>query len=161
MNDFDKLLNEVLHQDANPQPPFDMKKRLLDGLSIEATRSRSPSRWRRGVGIGIAAAILIGLTTWSLTRIRPSVPEAKPVERVSLTMPGILPNALGNREQGRRQATENSLGRRAALVSPTPIRWRPSLEQSALSIAPVEIESIAIQPIEVAHLNIKKLNHER
>jgi hypothetical protein len=161
MNDFDELLNEVLRQDANPQPPFDMKKRLMDGLSIDATRSRSPSGRRRGVGIGIAAAILIGLTTWSLARIRPSVPAAKPVERVSLTTPGVLPKALGNREVGRPQAPENSLRRRAALVSPTAIRRQPSLEQNAVSIVPVAIESIAIQPIEIARLNIKKLSHER
>src|ERR1700729_838618 len=43
MNDFEELLNEVLRQDANPQPPFDMKKRLMDRLSIDATHSRSTS----------------------------------------------------------------------------------------------------------------------
>lgn len=140
MNDFDELLDEVLHRDANPQPPADLKKAIVAGLRTEQKHTRSA----RSVWVGIAAAVIVGLATWTLTRTKVAFLVDTPSEKVAQTRPNHSPQPIASHH-----AASLGLTPRVSIASPP----HSTSQRRAVQIAPLKVEPIAIQPIEIASIS--------
>ena len=149
MNDFDEMLNEVLHQDANPQTPSGLKERVIACLSVE---NKHTQNWRR-VWVGIAAAMIVGLATWTLTRTRIASPVEAPSEVISLTRPNNSLAPIESHESELPKFDQEPMARRLMPRVRMAIPPHPHLQQRAIRIAPLEIEPIVIQPIEIASVS--------
>lgn len=149
MSDFDKLLNEVLHQEVNPIPSSALKARIFGMLPLETRRSQI----RRKAWTRVAATISIGLAACILVRIRVAFLIRTPSERVSLTR---LHNSSEKTEsdkvkmQNLDQETEE---RNQISGVKMPIYPHLRTPQTAIPIAPIKIEPIVIPPIEIASVS--------
>jgi len=144
MKEFDALLNEVLHQDANLEPSAGLERRIASALSSEGKRLLDKRRfWREA----IAATILLGLAaTWALKRSQPIVPL--------LPRPGsaVEPRPVAAAPQSLALLTQSSTGTLLARASMPRNRPRRRFQRKTVQLAPLEIEPLVIKPIEIASL---------
>lgn len=149
MNDFDELLNEVLRQDVNSQPASGLKKRIIAGIPIENKHIQD----RRRAWVGVAAAIIVGLATWTLARTRMALPVEVPSEKVSLTRSINPPEPTESHAAELLKFNQLPRARRLTPHVRIAIHPQPPIQQRAIRIAPLEIEPIVIQPIEIASVS--------
>jgi hypothetical protein len=141
MSEFEELLTQVLREDGNSLPPAGMEQRIVAGLSTE----KDLIAGRRRIWAGVAAGLLVGLTSWTVARLWLATPAATPQEHVSLWRPGGLPVSMEHREQKPRDRGETSHFRIA-------IHPHAGVRRRGISIAPVQIEPLVIEPIQIASL---------
>jgi hypothetical protein len=149
MNEFDRLLNEVLRQDGTQQLPPGMKERILAALPA----GRNLFSGQRAIRVGTAAALLIGVfgaAMWTIVRTKSGLTVAPASKQVSLTMPVDRAKLAASHSPGPSSSAHAPNGRKLS-VYPS-IHPRPALQQSAIWIAPVAIEPLVIKPIEIASL---------
>jgi len=149
MEDFDELLNDVLRQDVNPQPPSGLKKRVIAGLPVENKHSQDGRR----IWVGAAAAIVVGLAMWTLTRMRIAFPVLAPSEKGLLTRPDNSPEPIKSHEAELLKYDQKPRAQRLMPPVRIAIHAQSHIQQSATRIAPLEIEPIVIQPIEIASVS--------
>jgi hypothetical protein len=156
MNDFDELLDQILHEDRHAEHPPDMKKRIVAAVSIERRH------FRRGqiIWIGVAASVLVGVTSWMLVRIVFGGSIAIDRKQASITKQVPISKLDETWESRSLQPTPAQVISRKKVDSRAAIRREPPLQQSAIRIAPMKIRSLVIQPIEIASLSFSDLTRK-
>jgi hypothetical protein len=149
MNSFDELLNDVLCQDGNQKAPPGMKERILARLPATAEAlPRLNAAWAVP-----AAAILVGVVvvaTWTRMRTIRDVTSASLSQGVMLSRRADrLTPAKEHRTDVAVSTRELVTKKRRALASTRAVL---SSQQRDIGIAPATIESLVIEPIEIADL---------
>jgi hypothetical protein len=144
MKEFDELLNEVLLEDGNREPPIGMERRIALALSSE--RKRVFIR-RKILREALAATILLGLAgIWALSRSQRMVPVA--------SKPGFVgaPKSIADNTASLPLLSRDSGGADVERASIPERRPRRRPQGKTLRLAPLEIEPLVIKPIEIASL---------
>jgi hypothetical protein len=133
MNDFDELLEETLWQEMNVEPPAGMKTRLASAIIWKSRRraGRNGFGWLAG-----AAAVLAGVAALQGYRQRSlQLPPGEGVGPVSVRVAGL------------------DLVKVAPVWTTAPVHPRHRQMWSAANgIAPIEVEHLVIQPLQLASL---------
>lgn len=156
MNDFDELLDGVLAREFNTEPHPGMSQRVLANALLQDRRIRL----RRRSWIGLAASVVIGMTSWTLhvalnrKRISPIVKNPSSMVRGAQTEPTVA-------EIGTDDLRSPPSDQTASIQMPRTPRTLPGVATlphhrttapdrvrvAALVVDPVVIEPLEIQPL--------------
>ena len=145
MNEFDELLCDVLAADGSVEPPPGMKRRmeaaLRDVTHLHRQARRTPSE-------AIAAALLIGVAGMAVIRHHSGIPQTS-VSHEWASIPKadglrVAPSSPGVQKV----APKRDYGR----ISPRVASSERDRRRTAAGIAPLTIESLVIEPVEIASL---------